>query len=231
MSIPTPVVALIILAVLVVVYIVYSKKTSKYSIPNYQHAPIREITPPVQESMTEVHTCVECARRREESPVEQFSDAIKRQDEISMVDPLIYPQTRLPRDVLEQYREFYNRQGVLPPFNQATQPYLFDNPIMNGFLMKATDENIKDGNPQSVPLFRLKSTRNNNRYFYYTMDQRQHGIPVKIPLDNICVNGRHTHGSEDYGIDELFTDDEITNIDIFPGSTYYVKIYKGSAFP
>lgn len=163
-----------------------------------------------------------------------YSDAIKRQDIYTMYDPLTYPQMRLPREVLERYNEFYQKNGAYPPFNAATQPFLFDNPILNGYLTKVVEEGDQfDQNaPSSVPLFRVKSVKNANRYFYFILDQRYLSkVELKIPLDNIKINGQRYTNADYYGVPEIFDGDIIENINIFPGAKYKVTLYKTYHFP
>lgn len=163
-----------------------------------------------------------------------YSDAIKRQDLYTMYDPLTYPQMRLPREVLERYNEFYQKNGSYPPFNAATQPFLFDNPILNGYLTKIVEEgDAFDANmPASVPLFRVKSVKNANRYFYFILDQRYLSkVELKIPLDNIKINGQRYTNADYYGVPEIFDGDIIENINIFPGAKYKVTLYKTYNFP
>lgn len=163
-----------------------------------------------------------------------YSDAIKKQDLYTMYDPLTYPQLRLPREVLDRYNEYYERTGTYPAFNQATQPYLFDNPILNGILIKICEENEPFSNnvPNSVPLFRVRSAKNANRYFYYILDQRYLSkIEPKIPLDHVRVNGIYYPNADFYGIPELFDGDVIENISIFPGANFRVSLYKSYHFP
>jgi hypothetical protein len=168
-----------------------------------------------------------------EQNTDPYSDPIKKQDEYSMYDPLTYPQYRLPREVLEKYNEYYERNGVYPPFGQATQP-LFDNPTLNGILIKIVDENepFTDNTPHSVPLFRVKSVKNTNRYFYYVLDQRYLSkVELKIPLDHVKVNGVRYHNADYYGLPELFDDDIIECIPIYPGVRFKVLLYKTYHFP
>jgi hypothetical protein len=166
-----------------------------------------------------------------------YSDHIKKQDLYYMMDPLTYPQQRLPRHVLEQYIKYYNENGKYPPFGFATQPYLFDNPVSVGYLMLMPDE--MSGNtdydpriPTSMPLFMIKSSKNNNRFFYYIIDQRPFNqINAKIPLDMVKVNGIKYNKADFYGIPELFDDDVVEDITIFPGKKFVAKIYKTYFFP
>ena len=162
-----------------------------------------------------------------------YSDPIKKQDLYSMQDPLTYPQLRLPREVLEKYNEYYERTGTHPPFGQATQP-LFDNPILNGVLIKQVDENepFNDNIPSSVPLFRVKSAKNTNRFFYYIVDQRYLSkIELKIPLDHIKVNSVRYNNADFYGLPELYDGDVIENIPIYPSAKFKVTLYKLYHFP
>jgi hypothetical protein len=169
----------------------------------------------------------------DEKKKDVYSDAIKRQDEYSMYDPLTYPQTRLPRSVLQKYNEFYRERGVYPPFNEYTRT-LFDNPLMNGLLIKCPDgdDPFDDKVPNPIPLFRVKSSRNDNRYFYYIIDLRYHGkIELKIPLDHVRVNGIYYHNADFYGIPELFDGDIIEDISVYPCAKFKVHLYKTYHFP
>lgn len=162
-----------------------------------------------------------------------YSDPIKKQDMYSMYDPLTYPQLRLPREVLEKYNEYYERTGSYPPFGQATQP-LFDNPVLNGVLIKQVDENepFNDNVPSSVPLFRVKSSKNTNRFFYYIVDQRYLSkIELKIPLDHVKINCVRYNNADFYGLPELYDGDIIEHIPIYPGSKFKVMLYKTYHFP
>lgn len=163
-----------------------------------------------------------------------YSDPIKKQDIYSMYDPLTYPQMRLPREVLEKYNEYYERNGSYPPFGQATQP-MFDNPILNGVLIKQVDENepFSDNVPSSVPLFRVKSAKNNNRYFYYILERNQNNskLELKIPLDNVKVNSVRYNNADFYGLPEIYDGDLIENIPIYPNTKFSVKLYKMYHFP
>src|SRR4029078_11204206 len=150
----------------------------------------------------------------------------KKQDSYSMYDPLTYPQMRLPREVLDKYNEFYEKNGTYPPFGQATQP-LFDNPILNGILIKQVDENepFNDNIPSSIPLFRVKSAKNANRFFYYIIDQRyQSKLELKIPLDHIKLNGIRHNNADFYGLPEIYDGDIIENIPIYPIAKFKVTL-------
>ncbi|AYV85125.1 MAG: hypothetical protein Satyrvirus4_22 [Satyrvirus sp.] len=162
-----------------------------------------------------------------------YSDPIKKQDLYGIYDPLTYPQLRLPREILDKYNEFYEKNGTYPPFNQATQP-LFDNPILVGYLAKQVDENepFNDNVPGAIPLFRVKSSKNTNRFFYYIIDQRYLSkIELKIPLDNIKINSMRYNNTDFYGIPELYDGDTIEHISIYPHSKFKVKIYPTYHFP
>lgn len=167
--------------------------------------------------------------------VDPYADAIKRQDLYTMNDPLTYPQLRLPREVLEKYNDYFKTTGTYPPFGEATQPYLFDNPIMNGYLSKIVEDNepYKDNIPNSIPLYRVKSAKNTNRYFYYVIDGRNFNMltPAKIPLDNVKINGVRAHNADFYGLPELFDCDVICDIPIYPGANFKVNLYKTYHFP
>lgn len=168
-------------------------------------------------------------------PTDPYSDAIKKQDLYTMYDPLTYPQLRLPREVLERYNEYYKATGTYPPFNEATQPFLFDNPILNGYLVKTTVENepFVESIPTTVPLYRVRSSTNSNRYFYYVIDNRNFNMLLqpKIPLDNVKVNGVRIQNADFYGLPELFDNDMLEDINIYPGAKFKVNLYKTYHFP
>lgn len=164
----------------------------------------------------------------------QYNDTIKQQDLNSMMDPLAYPQLRLPREVLQKYEDYQARTGVYPPFNLATNGNPFDNPVLTGVLIKVADENepFADNIPSAVPLFKIKSAKNNNRFFYYVIDQRYLSkIEIKVPLDHIRVNGSQYKNTDFYGIPELYDGDIIEHIPIFMNTKFKVMLYKTYHFP
>lgn len=168
-----------------------------------------------------------------ENDPDPYSDPIKKQDLYTMYDHLTYPQMRLPREILDKYREYYQQHGVYPAFNQSTKP-LFDNAILNGYLVKVVDENepFTDNVPSAIPLFRQKSEKNTNRFFYYIIDQRyQSRLELKIPLDNVKINGVRYENSDYYGLPELYEGDIINNISIYPSSKFKVMLYRQHHFP
>ncbi|BCS83252.1 hypothetical protein QLL95_gp0871 [Cotonvirus japonicus] len=168
-----------------------------------------------------------------EQDTDPYSDPIKKQDLYSMNDPLTYPQMRLPREILDKYNDYYEKNGTYPGFNQHTQP-MFDNPILNGLLIKQVEENepFTDNIPNSIPLFRVKSAKNTNRFFYYILDQRYSSkFELKIPLDNIKVNKVRYNQGDFYGIPELYDGDIIENIAIYPSSKFKILLYKTYHFP
>jgi len=162
-----------------------------------------------------------------------YADPIKKQDLYNMYDPLTYPQLRLPRDLLDRYNQYYEENGSYPPFNKNTHG-IFDNPVLNGVLIKQSDdlEPFADVTPSSIPLFRVKSSKNTNRYFYYIIDQKYPSkIEVKIPLDHVKINGIRHKNSDFYGIPEIFDGDIIENIPIYPNTRFKVVLYKTYHFP
>jgi len=223
-------------------YLIYSQQQSLANPLLFQ-----QLQQPQQPKQSSCPPCSKCVNHQPQpQPVPQitnvnvqtdddpYSDSIKKQDLYTMYDPLTYPQLRLPREVLDSYNEYYERTGTYPPFNMATQPKLFDNPILNGLLYKICDdiEPFNDNIPSSVPLFRVKSVKNANRYFYYVVDQRYLSkIEMKIPLDNVKVNGKIYPNADFYGLPELFDDDIITNIPIYPEARFRVSLYKTYHFP
>ena len=168
-----------------------------------------------------------------ENEHDKYADQIKKQDLHSMYDHLSYPLMRLPREVLEKYNEYYEKNGTQPPFNNPTRP-LFDNPILNGLLIKQIDDNepFSDSVPTTIPLFRLKSAKNTNRFFYYIIDQRYMSkLELKIPLDHIKINGVRYNNADFYGLPELYDGDLIENISIYPNSKFKIILYKTYHFP
>jgi hypothetical protein len=163
----------------------------------------------------------------------KYNDPIQNQDLFHMYDPLTYPQMRLPRDVLEQYMRYNEKNGAYPPFNVATQPYLYDNPLLVGYLIRVDEgkeHEIYD--VPSIPLFQIRSVKNNNRYFYYILDQRFYGkLELKIPLDHITINGVRYNDAADYGIPELFNGDIMEHVPIYPQWKFKVQLYKTYFFP
>lgn len=162
-----------------------------------------------------------------------YSDPIKKQDHYSMMDPLTYPQLRLPREILEKYQKYHEENGCYPPFSQFTKP-LFDNPVHNGYLIKQVDENEPFNDnfiPGYVPLFKLKSVKNTNRFFYYIMDPRYAtNVPSKMTLDEVKINNKRWNG-ESYGLPELYDGDIIENIPIYPGAKFKVTLFKTAHHP
>lgn len=168
-----------------------------------------------------------------ENENDPYADPIKKQDAYAMQDFLTYPQMRLPREVLDKYNEYYERTGSYPPFNQSTQP-LFDNPMLNGYLTKQVneDEPFNDNIPGIIPLFRVKSSKNTNRFFYYIVDQRYNSkLELKIPLDNIRLNGIRHQNADFYGVPEIYDGDILENIPSYPGAKFRVTLYKTYHFP
>ena len=167
-------------------------------------------------------------------PSDIYSDPIKNQDLHTLYDPLNYPRQRLPREILERYKEYYEKNGIYPPFNQETRP-LFDNPILAAYLVKIVEENepnFGDNIPNTVPLFKVKSQQYNNKYFYYVIEQRHLSkIELKIPLDNVKIDGKRYENGEFYGLPEIGDDSIIENISIYPGAKFRIKLYKSFHFP
>lgn len=242
---------IIIIVVAFAFYLIYSQNSQ----PKYVPIPPAQAKPQI-ESMAhsqDGHRCTKCEhyknqlllnqQQRPQTPpvnvmidqpdTDPYSDPIKKQDLYTMYDPLTYPQLRLPREVLDKYNEYHDKNGVYPPFGQATQP-LFDNPIHNGILIKQVDENepFSDNVPSAVPLFRVKSSKNTNRFFYYILDQRYLSkLELKIPLDHVKVNGIRHNNADFYGLPELFDGDIVENIPIYPSSKFKVSLYKMYHFP
>ena len=163
----------------------------------------------------------------------EYVDSIKKMDEDKMYDHLSYPNLRLNRDVLEKYDDYREKTGKYPPFNELTQP-IFDTPILNGLLIKHVEENepFGDSIPSTIPLFKLKSVKNNNRYFYYILDQRYTSkLELKIPLVNVKINNVRFANSDFSGLPELYDGDIVENIPSFTGAKFKVFLYKTHHFP
>jgi len=114
-----------------------------------------------------------------------------------------------------------------------------ETPILNGILVKHSDdqdptrestkESTKESTeaPNMLPLFRFRSQYNPNRYFYYVVDQKYPGkMELKIPLDHVRVNGIRYTNADYYGLPELYDDDMIDGISVYPNDRYRVLIYK-----
>jgi len=169
------------------------------------------------------------ADRNQDAPL----DPIKRHDLQDMSDPLSYPQLRLPREVLEKYQEYYEQTGSHPPFGDPSRP-LFETPVVNGFLIRMTDpdEAFVPDAPSTIYLYRQKSAKNNNRFFYYVIDNRQHNhTGVKIPLDDTKINGVLQKNSGQYGLPEIYHGDIIERIPGFEGVKFKVHLYRTNHFP
>lgn len=234
---------IIILVILFALYLIYSQKrhplpqiqyiekpceTCNLNYPIQPHSPTNQQIPrPEPKHNIEDYKPIA-------NPKTSFADNIKKQDMYMMNDPLTYPQLRLPREVLKKYEEYYEKHGSYPPFNQNTRSDMFDTPILTGILIKQVDENdpFTDNIPNSVPIFKVKSIKNINRFFYYIIDQRYLSkIEPKIPLDHIKVNGVRFNNADFYGIPELYDGDIIENIPIYPNSKFKVVLYKTYHFP
>lgn len=213
--------------VVVIAYLIYNensqKKTERVVVPVPQH--VRQPATPPETNKKVLHQV-------DVGSSDPYSDPIKRQDLYHLYDPLTYPQTRLPRDILHRYQQYYREHGIYPPFNYATQPELFDNPIMVGYLYRDAETDTTDDVPNALPLFRVKSTKSATRYHYYTIDQRYGTkVDVKIPFDNVIVNGRKFDNADYYGIEELWDDDTVEGLNVFPNTKFRVKINKTYHFP
>lgn len=206
---------------IVIAYLIYNENSQKK---------VERVIVPVPQRVPDSHN--ERKIQVDVGSSDPYSDPIKRQDLYHLYDPLTYPQTRLPRDILHRYQQYYREHGVYPPFNYATQPELFDNPIMVGYLYRDAETETTDNVPNALPLFRVKSAKSATRYHYYTIDQRYGTkVDVKIPFDNVIVNGRKFDNAEYYGIEELWDDDVVEGINVFPNTKFRVKINKTYHFP
>ncbi len=132
----------------------------------------------------------------------------------------------------KKYQEYIDKHGGMP-YGQATRP-LFDNPILNGFLTKQVEANepFQDNVPMTIPLFRVKSAKNVNRFYYYITDQQGHGkLELKIPLDHVKINGARYNNADFYGLPEIYDGDIIENVPIYPNNKFRVTLYKVFHFP
>jgi len=238
MALSTSNIIIIILVVLFALYLIYSQLRSPVPQIQYIEKPCEACSMP----RPEIPLPMKQERRNAEdykalaSPTNRptLYENIKKQDLNMMQDPLIYPQLRLPKEVLKKYDEYYEKNGSYPPFNQSTRSDMFDSPILTGILIKIVDENepFTDNIPNSVPIFKVKSIKNINRFFYYIIDQRYLSkIEPKIPLDHIKVNGTRFNNADFYGIPELYDGDIIENIPIYPSAKFKVVLYKTYHFP
>lgn len=239
---------IILIVVAFAFYLIYSQNSASkyYPMPQLQPQISHFKTQPSPQSPV---TCEKCEMFKQkmsekqnsnpqinsiliENDTDPYSDPIKKQDLYGMYDHLTYPQMRLPREVLEKYNEYYEKNGSYPPFGQSTQP-LFDNPILNGFLIKQMDDNEPfSDNVSPIPLFRVKSAKNTNRFFYYIIDRGSMSkLELKIPLDHIKINNIRYNNADFYGLPELYDGDIVENIPIYPGTKFKVTLYKTYHFP
>lgn len=220
------VIIIAVAAVAIIGFLVYSQsQSSKAGLAVVQQHPI--------EHMTQQYPAGHAMNINIDTANDPYSDAIKKQDYYAMNDPLTYPQLRLPREVLEKYQEYQERTGEPINFYQYHKP-LFDNPILNGYMIKQSDANdpFTDTSPVTLPLFRMKNPKNTNRFFYYTIDQRNPtDLKLKIPLDGVKVNGKKYENSEFYGLPELYDGDIIEDIVIFPNTKFSLMLYKTHTHP
>lgn len=157
-----------------------------------------------------------------------ITDPIKDADLKTLYDPLTYPHQRLPREIMMQYEEYYKKTGQKVPFHESTRK-LLDTPTLNGLLIRKLPEGETCcyDIPSAVPLFRVRSLQNHNRFFYYIIDLRYPSkIEIKVPLDNIKINGCYYDNADIYGVPELFDNDEIECISIYPNILFRVSLYK-----
>lgn len=191
-------------------------------------------TPPCPPPAAAAPVAAPVAEPQAEERADPYSDPIKRQDLYGMSDPLTFPQMRLSREILEKYQKYQQEHGNRAPFGIMTRP-MFDNPQLNGFLMRQQDENepFPDANiPPFLPLFRMKSVKSSNRFFYYVIDPRFSGkIEYKFSLNNVKVNGVRQYGAESYGLAELFEEDIVENVVPYTGAKFKVTLYPTHHFP
>lgn len=214
---------IIVIVICFALYLVYNQRneTLKNNVMYYQQMDRIQQVPEKKEPVA-----------KEVSPFElsnPFADTLKDYDYYAISDPLTYPQMRLPRDVLERYNEYYQKTGSYPPFGLNTKPYLADTPILNGLLQKMDSplEPFNQDVPKTIPLFRQMSIKNNNRYYYYILDQTHFSkLELKIPFDNVVVNGKKFLNANYYGIPELFDEDVIEGIPMYKDAKFKVVLYK-----
>jgi hypothetical protein len=56
-------------------------------------------------------------------------------------------------------------------------------------------------------------------------------IQPKIPLDNVKINGVRIRNADFYGLPEIFDNDILEDISIYPGGKFKVTLYKTYHFP
>lgn len=249
---------IIVIIVAVIAYLIYSQNNEKISFNNFKQIGSKNNSESNNASVSgHTSTCTKCDVNEKkmndlieslkqshvnpetkifiDNASDPYSDAIKKQDAYSMNDVLTYPQMRLSREVLEKYNEYFDKHGSYPAFGQSTQP-LFDNPVLNGYLVRYQDESDPFAQsstiPNTMPLFRVPSAKHKNRFYYYTVEQRYpNQLQLKITLDNIRVNGKRYDVSGYDGLPELSDGDIISDILPYPGAKFIVKLYKIYHFP
>lgn len=152
-----------------------------------------------------------------------YVDPVTREDEKQVHDDLTYPYTRLPRYIIDQNKMtgFYESGA----FGSASNYFDDTEKIVGNIIL---DPTVQGQNLPAFPIYEKPSATNRDRYFYYIIDTRlQNNHKIKVPLDNIVVNGRTINNAVDNGIDQLMTDDslEILNFNFAPGTLFRAKLY------
>lgn len=144
----------------------------------------------------------------------------KKEDDNILNNPLQYPYTRLPNRIIDQYkRSGFYESGA---FGNATN-YFGDSEKIVGNLIAEPNSNIS-----ALPLFEKASGLHRDRYFYYTIDTRlSNNYKIKIPMNNLIINGKIRKNIIDNGIDEIMDGDEIEILDhnFPPGTIFTAKLY------
>lgn len=141
-------------------------------------------------------------------------DQITKDDEDQINDPLKYPYTRLPRYIIDQYKDsgFYESGA----FGSASN-YFDDTEKIIGNLISS------DPLMPAFPIFEKPSATNRDRYFYYTIDTRlSNNMKIKVPMNTIVLNGRQRNNVVDNGIEQIMDEDTLEILDYnFPDQTVF----------
>jgi hypothetical protein len=151
-----------------------------------------------------------------------FQDPITRDDHAILDDPLRYPYARLPRNIIKMYME--SGHGTSGHFGQMSNLYDDTEKIVGNLIV----DGGYDIQLPAIPLFEKPSVINRDKYFYYIIDTRlTNNYRIKVPLKTIKINGKRRDNALDYGIEQIYDDDEIEILDYnFPeGTVFRAKLY------
>lgn len=150
-------------------------------------------------------------------------DQVTYEDERQVNDPLTYPYTRLPRYIIDQNKSsgFYESGA----FGSASNYFDDSEKIIGNLILDPTNQTLEY---PAFPIYEKPSATNRDKYFYYIIDTRlQNNYKIKVPMNNITVNGRVRYNVIENGIDQLNNDDVviINDFNFPPNTEFIVKLY------